>query len=99
MLLDVADGTEIARLTADDQAKLSEAMWGGGVTQPFVVLHSVDGVSWSRESLDDLSGVDGSVPSQAFSIDGRVILTVLDGVTRNDDGSAQTVVVVGTPTG
>lgn len=99
VLLDVADGTEIARLTADDQAKLSEAMWGGGVTQPFVVLHSVDGVSWSRESLDDLSGVDGSVPSQAFSIDGRVILTVLDGVTRNDDGSAQTVVVVGTPTG
>lgn len=97
VLLDPADSSEIARLTSSDMDQISTLAWGDG--QPYVVLHSADGSSWSRESLDDVTGVDRSVPSLAYSVDGRIIVTVLDGSGRNADGSAQTVVAVGTPTG
>jgi hypothetical protein len=62
-----------------------------------LILHSDDGVSWSREDLASISGIDVFQASRVQSAGNKVVVTMLDSNTLNDDGTPRTVALVGTP--
>ncbi len=97
VLADPATGDELARLSQAVQMRLSELAYGTEMAPDTIVLHSVDGTAWSRESLTDLSSGTSTWINGLASIDGRVVGSFLDPGTRNDDGSPATFVLVGTP--
>ncbi len=91
-VLDV-DGTVRATFTADDQNQLNGD--GSGQTMTRVLLHSDDGVNWSRENLADLTGSQDAGPGFIRTQDGKVLVTVIDPGKRTNT-MATTTVLVGT---
>ena len=60
-----------------------------------VLLHSDDGVNWSRENLDALTGSTSAGPGFIQQIDGKVLITLVDAEQRSDT-MATTLILVGT---
>ncbi len=89
------DGTVRTTLTSDQQNQL----WNeSSIRFParLVLLHSADGVQWTRDDIDEIAGFT-AVFSSLLATPSGVLLTVTDPATRNADGSPRTVVLVGTP--
>lgn len=72
-----------------------------GVAPPeisILFLHSTDGVTWSRESLDDLAGAKVS-SSGGIRVSGNQVLVAANLADEpNPDGSPKQVVLIATPT-
>ena len=81
------------------QQQLNDAAFGTVATPQTLVLHSSDGVAWSRESLQDLGAETANWVSSVTTVGGRVLVTYVDSGNRNDDGTPSTFVLVGTPDG
>lgn len=60
-------------------------------------LHSPDGITWSRESLDDLAGAPVSSSGGIRVADGQVLVAVNLRDDRNPNGTAKQAVLVATP--
>ncbi len=60
-----------------------------------VLLHSDDGVNWSRENLSDLTGAGSAGPGFIQEVDGKLLVTLVDPDQRSDT-MATTLVLVGT---
>ncbi len=88
-----ADGAVRATFTSVEQALLQGDMRGQTMTR--VLLHSDDGVNWSRENLADLTGSQDAGPGFIRSQDGKVLVTVID-PTKRTNTVATTTVLVGT---
>ena len=54
-----------------------------------VLLHSDDGVNWSRENLDALTGSTSAGPGFIQQIDGKVLITLVDAEQRSDRERAE----------
>ena len=98
VLLDPTSGEEIARISWEVQQRLSDLAYGSQASPTALLLHSTDGVSWSRESVQELGSPTAGWVNGLASIDGRVLASYVDPGVRNDDGSPATFVLVGTPT-
>ncbi len=87
------DGTTRASFTNDEVSELQGAPDGQLTTR--VLLHTDDGVNWSRENLADLTGSPDAGPGFIQTHDGKVLVTVID-PTRLSNTMATTTVLVGT---
>lgn len=92
------DGSVRATFTQDD---LSTLMYGPNV--PIVapitlVLHSADGVRWSRESLSDIAG-EPIASTGGIRINGSQVVVAANTEARNPDGTPHQVLLIGTPAG
>jgi hypothetical protein len=61
-----------------------------------LILHSGDGVNWSREDVSDIAGFPVKWIHRVQAAGDKVLVTVLDTSTLNDLGKPTTVVLVGT---
>lgn len=89
-----ANGQAITHFTIYEIKELGN-FTGSGV-QSTALLHSSDGIHWSRENLVDLTGSAFITPGFVRQVDGKVLVTVTDQSTRVDN-VLQTLVLVGTP--
>ena len=87
------DGGTRASFTNDEISQLQGAQDGQLTTR--VLLHSDDGVNWSRENLADLTGSPEAGPGFIQTQDGKVLVTVID-PSRRTNTMATTTVLVGT---
>lgn len=87
------DRTTRATFTAGDQQRLQNPNLATLRTK--VLLHSDDGVNWSRENLDDLSGSAEAGPGFIQTVDGKLLVTLIDPAKRTNT-MATTMVLVGT---
>lgn len=62
-----------------------------------ILLHSDNGVDWSREDLGTLAGFDVFSPTRIQSSGNTVLVTVVDSSAASETTPARTVVLVGTP--
>ena len=71
---------------------------GGGETR-HEILHGVDGVAWSRESIAELLGVSDSDISLVTRVQtmGNTVVVAVNLVPASQDAIPQQVVLVGTP--
>jgi hypothetical protein len=90
------DGSTLFTLTALDQDNLYGQRYEPGGQPRVAVLHSDDGVTWSREDLTSIAGFDTS-GARVQSAGKTVIVTVLDSRATSEDQVSKTVVLVGTP--
>jgi hypothetical protein len=88
-------GTEIATFDYDDLSQAAEE--SGVVVQRSFVIHSTDGVSWSREALTDLAGEPVSGTGGVRLTDTQVIVAVNVTGQQNPDGTPKQVLLVATP--
>ncbi|MCU1388982.1 MAG: hypothetical protein JWL72_2320 [Ilumatobacteraceae bacterium] len=91
-----ADGTVRLALGGDDLSRLYTLATGGFPQVP-VLLHSHDGIHWSREDLESIAGFPVIQVSRLTNVGNRVLVTLLDTSTPNGDGTPRTVVLIGTP--
>ena len=87
------DGSVRATFTGEEQQQLYGFQDGGRLTK--VLLHSDDGMRWSRENLADLTGSTEAGPGFIQQHDGKVLITLVDPAQRTD-AMATTMVLVGT---
>jgi len=87
------DGATRAAFTNDELTQLQSAQDGQLTTK--VLLHSDDGVNWSRENLADLTGSPDAGPGFIQTQDGKVLITLID-PSRRTNTLATTIVLVGT---
>ncbi|MCY7300807.1 MAG: hypothetical protein LH616_16545, partial [Ilumatobacteraceae bacterium] len=87
------DGATRAAFTNDELTQLQSAQDGQLTTK--VLLHSDDGVNWSRENLADLTGSPVAGPGFIQTQDGKVLITLID-PSRRTNTLATTIVLVGT---
>jgi hypothetical protein len=62
-----------------------------------VILHTTDGINWSRDELKSVVGADGYSPSRVQVTKNNVLVSLIDPTSRDAAGVAKTVVLVGTP--
>jgi hypothetical protein len=62
-----------------------------------LILHTTDGINWSRDELKSVAGADGYSPSRVQVTQNNVLVTLIDPASRDAAGVAKTVVLVGTP--
>jgi len=92
-----ADGSVRFSLTQQDgEALSSQAQDDGGSLQP-ILLHSTNGLDWSREDVRSIVGRDVFRVMRMQSSSGTVIATVLDPMDKLDGGGKRALVLVGTP--
>lgn len=92
------DGSVRAHFTQED---LSDLTYGPGIPQipvETLVLHSSDGVHWSRESLSDIAGRE-VVSTAGIRVSGSQIVIAANTGERNPDASPRQVLLIGTPAG
>ena len=68
-----------------------------GSPPAFFVLHSADGVNWSRDRLDDLAGAPVAGLGGLRVTDGKVIVAAHLADELNEFGKLKQVLLVGTP--
>ena len=61
-----------------------------------VVLHSADGMNWSRDDVKPLVGFDSFGATRVQVTDGNVLVSMVDAASRDAQGIPKTVVLVGT---
>lgn len=91
------DGAALLTMPAADQSELYSQIYQLGTK--LVVLHSTDGVSWSREDIDSIVGSEIDMMGLIRTGSSEITLSVTDSINRNPDGTPRTLVLVGTPTG
>jgi hypothetical protein len=91
-------GEVAATFSYDDVSRAIEAIgaYGPGNSQ-LLFLHSADGVSWSRESLDEIAGAPVSSSGGFRVADDRLMLAVNLRDEQNSDGTPKQVVLIATP--
>jgi hypothetical protein len=92
------DGSVRTTFTQDD---LSNLTYGPDVPQIPVVtllLHTADGLHWSRESLSDIAGTE-IVSTGGIRVSGSQLVVAANTAERNADGSPHQVLLIGTPAG
>lgn len=87
------DGATRTSFTQDEMNQLQSLQDGQLTTK--VLLHSDDGVNWSRENLADITGSADAGPGFIQTHDGKVLITLTDPVQRTNT-MATTMVLVGT---
>lgn len=87
------DGTTRTSFTQDEINQLQNSQVGQQITR--VLLHSDDGVNWSRENLADISGAAEAGPGFIQTHDGKVLITLMD-PTKRTNTMATTMVLIGT---
>lgn len=87
------DGATRASFTNDEMNQLQNSQDGQQITK--VLLHSDDGVNWSRENLADITGAVDAGPGFIQTHDGKVLITLMD-PTKRTNTMATTMVLVGT---
>ena len=91
-----ADGDVAATFTTEDYVEAASST--GFVAATAYVLHSTDGVNWSRESLSDLAGATVTGTGGVRLTDTQIIVAAnLD--TTNPNGTAKQTLLIGTPAG
>jgi hypothetical protein len=61
-----------------------------------VVLHSTDGINWSRDDVSPIVGFDSFGATRVQVTDSSVLISMVDPNSRDAEGTAKTVVLVGT---
>jgi hypothetical protein len=87
------DGT--VRVTFSNQ-DMSDLMNQAAVSKT-VILHTTDGINWSRDELKSVVGADGYSPSRVQVTKNNTLVSLIDPSSRDAAGVAKTVVLVGTP--
>ena len=88
------DGDVVATFSEDDVV-LEDPADAGVPTS--LVLHSADGVAWSRESLSDLVGQPVSGTGGIRVTDTQIIVAANLTEPKNADGTSKQVLLLGTP--
>ena len=88
------DGTVRVRFTDADIQGLSQQQ--AVFTPKTVVLHSTDGLSWSRDDVKPLVGFDSFGATRVQVTDSSVLISMVDINSRDAEGIVKTVVLVGT---
>ena len=96
-----AGGPVVATYSFDDinQAVTDAGVYDGAPWTQLLVLHSTDGLSWSRESLDELAGAKVTSSGGIRVTGSRVIVAANLADDRNPDGTPKQVLLVGTIAG
>ncbi|MCE9623698.1 MAG: glycoside hydrolase [Actinomycetia bacterium] len=87
------DGSVLASFTPNELQQLQNSQEGQLFTK--VLLHSDDGVNWSRENLAELAGSNDANLGFFQQLDDKVLINLIDPSQRTDD-LALTMVLVGT---
>lgn len=103
MQLANADGT--VRVSFSDQDMMGIYNQQGTTYSPtMVILHSTDGISWSREEVESLTGFESFGGGRILVTNSNVLVSVVKTIPINPDGTStdpgaipKTVVLVGTP--
>ena len=88
------DGTVRVRFTAADIQGLSQQQ--ASVATKTVLLHSTDGMNWSRDDVKPLVGFDSSGATRVQVTDSNVLISMVNINGRDAEGIVKTVVLVGT---
>jgi len=97
VILHNPDGS--VRLTLDENIWQQLYEQRSGEPPRLIVLHSDDGVAWSRDDLAALAGFSPSWADSLLVANSRVLVTVSNRDQPNSTGKPTTVVLVGTPNG
>jgi hypothetical protein len=87
------------RVTFTDQEMSALYHQQSASTSKTVLLHSTDGINWSRDDVKTVAGFDGYGTSRVQVTDSNVLVTMVDPNTHDAQGIPKTVVLVGTPKG
>jgi len=93
-VLDANDGHAITTFSVMEIKQLGTSSIAG--VQSAALLHSSDGIHWSRENLADLTGSTNTSAGFVRLIGDTVVVTVVDNANRVNN-VPQTLVLVGTP--
>jgi hypothetical protein len=88
------DGTVRVRFTDADMQELF--LQQGGYSPKSVVLHSTDGINWSRDDVSPIAGFDSVGATRVQVTDSSVLISMVDANSRDAQGTPKTVVLVGT---
>jgi hypothetical protein len=92
-------GPVVATFTWDDLGGLMNEVFEQAEPPQAIVLHSTDGVRWSRESLDDLAG-EAVTTSGSRAVGSQVIVAVSRSSTIDGgDSVPEQLLLIGTPKG
>jgi hypothetical protein len=89
------DGTVRVAFTSQDVENL--IIQQAPATSKTLILHTTDGINWSRDELKSVVGADGYSPSRVQVTKNNVLVSLIDPASRDAAGVAKTVVLVGTP--
>ncbi len=87
------DGTVRVRFTDADMQGLYQQQ--AIVTPKTVVLHSADGMNWSRDDVKPLLGFDSFGATRVQVTDSNVLISMVNPASRDAQGIPKTVVLVG----
>jgi hypothetical protein len=93
-LLDADGNVRVTFTDADMQGFYDQQATYGPKT---VVLHSTDGMNWSRDDVKPLVGFDTFGATRVQVTDSNVLVSMVDSNSRDAEGTPKTVVLVGTP--
>jgi hypothetical protein len=96
-ILLAADGSERLRPTNDELEPMYRA--ANERSNRLVVLHSEDGVSWSRDDIDAIAGLSASMYGGFVTMPSQLLVTVTSTETLNTMAKPTTYVLVATPKG
>jgi hypothetical protein len=88
------DGSVRVRFTDADMQGLYQQQ--AVVTPKTVVLHSTDGMNWSRDDIKPLIGFDSFGAARVQVTDSNVLISMIDINSRDAQGIAKTFVLIGT---
>lgn len=96
------DGTVRVSFSPEDMQGLYTNQYSS--SSKLVILHSADGVAWSRDDVKPLTGFDSFGGGRIQVTDSNVLVSVVEPIPFNTDGTStqpgaipKTVVLVGTP--
>jgi hypothetical protein len=89
------DGTVRVAFTSQDVENL--IIQQAPAASKTLILHTTDGISWSRDELKSVAGADGYSPSRVQVTKNNTLVSLIDPAIRDAAGVAKTVVLVGTP--